>query len=412
MNRTINDVLYPIDATLAGAAFLFKLVSLRKNRDAASVALCIGFGFLTIVFTISTPVVWSAFDRALGVPNLAALVTQGLVIANTAALQAMMLFWLYPRTEAWRKIRFRATLLALVLLVMTALFLMTPTAGERSRDFVATHARIPTYSVYLLVYMAAYTITRLDILRMTWRYAPVAGAPWLRRGLRIFGGGAIFGLIYCAARITDIVGAVAGWDPNRWENMARLGAGIGAICTMVGLTMPSWGPHLSRVAEWFGRQRAYQQLYPLWSALHGAVPGIALDPPPRISWLGRYAVRDVKFKLTRRVVEILDGRLALREHFDAQVEQSARQTAADRGFDAAELSAVVEAAVLAGAVRAKQRDQLPLEPAQLTVNADGDRTDMSREVRRLVKVSQAFARSPVVRAAVAADSPQPAPQDA
>ncbi|MEU4215879.1 MAB_1171c family putative transporter [Actinoplanes sp. NPDC026623] len=412
MNPTINDILYPIAAALAGMAMLFKLIGLRKNRDAASVTLCLSFGLLAIIFALSTPSVWAAFDRALGVPNLAALVTQSIVIADSAALQALMLFWMYPRTQAWRKIRFRATLLTGVLLVMSALFLMTPAATERTRDFVATHAHLPTYSLYLLVYLAAYTITRIDILRMSWRYAPVAGAPWLRRGLRIFGLGAICGLFYAAARITDVVAAVVGWDPSRWENVARLGASIGAIVTIVGLTIPGWGPNLSRVAEWFGSQRAYRQLYPLWSALHRAVPGIALDPPSRNEWLYRYAVRAVKFKLTRRAVEIRDGRLALRDHFDARVESAARQAAAERNLDDSQLSTVVEAAVLAGAVRAMQRDELPVEPVLLDVDGDGDRTDMATEVKWLVEVSLAFDRSPVVAAALAADAPQSAPQAA
>ncbi|MEU7905252.1 MAB_1171c family putative transporter [Actinoplanes sp. NPDC049118] len=411
MNTTINDVLYPIDAALAAVAMMFTLIGLRKNRDAASVTLCISFGLLAVIYTLSTPTVWAAFDHALGVPNLAALVTQSVVIVNSACLQALMLFWLYPRTDAWRKIRFRSALLTGVLLVMITLFFMTPAPTEHSRDFVATHAHIPTYSVYLLVYLATYTITRIDILRMSWRYAPVAGAPWLRRGLRIFGIGAICGLIYAAARITDVIAGVVGWDPTRWENVARLGVGIGVIFTMTGLTIPGWGPYLSRVAEWFGRQRAYRQLYPLWSALHRAVPGIALDPPPRFEWLYRYAVRDVKFKLTRRAVEIRDGRLALRDHFDAQVERAARQAATERNLDDSQLSTVVEAAVLAGAIRAMQRDELPMEPALLDVDRDGDRTDMATEVKWLVEVSLAFDRSPVV-AALAADAPQSAPQAA
>jgi hypothetical protein len=62
----------------------------------------------------------------------------------------------------------------------------------------------------------------------------------------------------------------------------------------------------------------------------------------------------------------------------------------------------VEAAVLAGAVRAKERGQVPAEQAQISVGGSIDETDMSAEVKWLVKVSQSYDRSPVVPAALAA----------
>jgi hypothetical protein len=111
MNSSVNDVLYPVVAAIAWAAFLFRLVGLRRSRDPAAVALCISFCFLGMVYIVSTPVVWVALDNTVGVPNLAALLSQCFVIVYTGSVQAMLLFWFYPRPEAWRNIRTQAIFL-------------------------------------------------------------------------------------------------------------------------------------------------------------------------------------------------------------------------------------------------------------------------------------------------------------
>jgi hypothetical protein len=63
------------------------------------------------------------------------------------------------------------------------------------------------------------------------------------------------------------------------------------------------------------RHRDLRQLYPLWELLYRATPGIALDPP-RSALADAIRLRNLEFRRYRRIIEIHDGRLALRPHLD------------------------------------------------------------------------------------------------
>jgi len=130
--------------------------------------------------------------------------------------------------------------------------------------------------------------------------------------------------------------------------------------------------------------RALRRLAPLRSALAGVLPEVA-DPVPA----GR---RGVRFRLYQRVIEIRDAVLALQPYRDPEVASAAKRIARAAGFDGDELAVMVEAAVLAGAVRAwetgRRVPQSATEPGQ--VPALG--LDLRSETHWLVTVSRAFDR--------------------
>jgi hypothetical protein len=112
---------------------------------------------------------------------------------------------------------------------------------------------------------------------------------------------------------------------------------------------------------------SFHQLYPVRS-------------PSRESLI----VRGVHELLYRRVIEIRDGRLAIRQYLDAAVEHDARlRHAGDSDLDAA-----VEAALLTAAIAAAHKDKRPQTvPENTGVTGGGD---LEAEVRWLTRVARFY----------------------
>jgi hypothetical protein len=110
-------------------------------------------------------------------------------------------------------------------------------------------------------------------------------------------------------------------------------------------------------------------------------------------------MRDVGFRLYRRVVEIRDGRLALRPYFDHRAAEYARALCQEARLSDEEATAVVEAASLAAAVRARALGRTMDQPASLAPTPGG--ADLASERIFLQRVAYCYQRSPIVRAVLA-----------
>jgi hypothetical protein len=163
--------------------------------------------------------------------------------------------------------------------------------------------------------------------------------------------------------------------------------------------MPAWGPRvgLPTLLRWIGRYQTYRELYPLWLALYRSSPEIGLMPPSS-SVVDALTLRDLDFRLYRRVIEIRDGRLALRSYLDPQIDAAACKLGQEAGLGTEELPVVIEAASLAAALRAKTEGRP--SPGRQTFEAPGW-ADLDSEAAWLRKVTSAYVNSPVVRAVLA-----------
>jgi hypothetical protein len=139
-----------------------------------------------------------------------------------------------------------------------------------------------------------------------------------------------------------------------------------------------------------GAWLACRRLRPLWAALVEAVPEVRLPA-------GRPAVRTARWRLIRRVIEIRDAEHALRPFWREAVAARALAAARSAALSADLEQAVVEAAVVMDAARARLRGvPPPAGPPQAQWMDRGAGEDLHAEVARLVLVSRVIRRCPLL----------------
>jgi hypothetical protein len=117
--------------------------------------------------------------------------------------------------------------------------------------------------------------------------------------------------------------------------------------------------------------------------------------PPLSSLTDALSLRDLNIRLYRRVVEIRDGLLTLRQYVDSQVREDTVALGRSAGLHDDELDVVAEAATVAAAMRAKEQGHAMVE-GDVVAAAPAD-SDLTAEAAYLTRLSRAYRSSPVVR---------------
>jgi len=399
----MSVILPSIPVAITWAALLYKLPGfLRRHDDLAQRACCFTLFCFALAMTILLPPLAIGLDRLTGVANLARFLGNVVGLLAVWQAQVFMAHLNHPEERARSHVRWAGWLLLLALAVMASVFAFAPVKQEAS-DFWRQYRVASFMPVYRYAFLAYLGAALAHAAYLSWRNAGIADSPALIVGLRLVTVGCIFGLVYVAEALL-VVSVHLGLDgflpyANAVAQML-IAAAVG--CTVVGLTLPAWGSRVGIPAlyEWGCRYRAYRSLYPLWAVLYRAVPTIALLPP-RSALADALVIRDLEFRLYRRVVEIRDGFLALRPYVDPGVAVRARELSEEAGLSWEETQAVVEAASLAAALEAKRRRRT-INAALSTFGMTGG-ADVNSEVAMLERVARCYARSPIVRAVAVLD---------
>ncbi len=358
----MNEILWSVGALLGWAALLYKLRDLLREPARQSLRLiCAALVCVAVTATFGPPTVQPTFDRLVGIPNLAELVLHTCGMGFVIAVQVLLLHWVYPAEQARRRARRWQSLYVLAFVAQVVLFFLAP-IDEENTDFTVRYADTPFAREFMVMLDVCVLLTVTDIARLCRRYASVAGRRFLRVGLRCTGIAAILGivffsleLLYLASRTADI-----SLIPDHLMGPLYTFFGTGFVLMLTGgLTIPAWGPKLAAATAWISRYRAYRRLHVLWLALYQASPHIALDVPTTLK--DRLWISDLDYRLVRRVVEIRDGRLALRPYLSATTARHARRTGELAGLQGIALEAAVEAATIADAIRAKTEHANPAD---------------------------------------------------
>lgn len=367
-----------------------KLRAARRRRDPAQRSLGLSLACIGAGVALFEPVLYRGVDRLAGMANLAALLGQVMVLIAALHARVFLLRLTGTPSRSWR----RWCALVLTAAVMTASFAAAPVAEYAPVVFSPAYARSAGVVPYWAAFLAYLVFTLSAVARLSLRYAAMSTQPLMRRGLVLVAVGTSLGIAYFAYWGVRLLVLRAGHViPDGVDLALRqlLVASNGLI--LLGIALPAGGQQLAT-------RRAYWQLYPLWRDITRAVPGVVLEQPAT-ALTARLAVRGATLRLYRRVIEIQDGRLVLRDRLDGAAGRRAGEHAAAAGLQARDVAAAAEAAMLSTALHGTA-GRAGNRPSRGGTAVSGG-TD-SDEVQWLLRLTRAYRHSPDGRVADQPDS--------
>ncbi len=387
-------------AALAWGAVAYKLPSLARSPAAPALRayfralLC-----LAMSMTLLVPTLYRMVGTWTGEPNAARLFSDciGLVMAWNAV--TLLLYQAHGDDPpgAQRLARRRPLVLVAILVAEVTLFVLAP-LDVPAVDFVARYGDEPSAVAYLALGLSAIGWMTIDVARACWRHGAKLEGDLLRFGVRWVAAAGVLGFLYAAYNVAYIVAKLAGvgaLPAPTGVSRALLGSATALIA--IGSTMPDWG---HRVSRWARHYRALRRLHPLWTELCRAAPHVALAQPPS-AFVDAVQVRDIEFRLYRRVIEIRDARLALRPYLHHAAGVAADAAARRCGLSGRAADAFVEATNLAAAARARAAGATAGQDAESGPPNGGQTFD--DELAWLLLVAEHFA-NPAVRQPAAGSS--------
>jgi hypothetical protein len=395
----------PIDGLLQAAAvaaallvFAYKFPSLRRNRGnlslrafAASILL-MGAGLIVLVDPAHGLV-----DRAVRVPNFASLAGDCIVAASACAALCFLAYLNYPPARAHRVNLVFAAITGAVIVIMTVIFFAIPPRPE-TPNYWTLYAGPPQTATFRIVYLAFLSFVLVQIARLTLSFAAMSARPSMRIGLRLVAAGGVIGQLWVALEVARaLVPAFGGpRPPLATETVGRVLVAVLVGLIALGSTLPSWGPRLGvdEAPALIGDFISLQRLYPLWKTLGGLVPAVLLvTPRSRLAEL--LDLRDMHFRLYRRVVEMRDAIVLVKRTSDPRSAELALAIGREQGLPADELDVLVSAAQAASAVQrpGRHREERRAEVEQVGPGP----ADFYAEVRWLERLARCHARSALLR---------------
>lgn len=384
----MTTLLHSLCLLVGATIFVWKVRALaRGRRELGSVAFCVYIALSALGYLVLLPPVYVVIDRLTGITNSSGMLSAVCVLGLTAAQQVLLMHWAYPAAEAGPRIRRRLLFWSLMLAVYLTMFFLFMPGEQRFHDFYVRYSLHLGQAPYLVVYIIACIVGQTDVVRHCWMYARIADVSWLRRGMLTTTAGASLILLYCAIRVGDILAGPLHADLTFLEGAAWACGDVGSALALIGWVLPSVGPRLSAAATWFRDYRRHNSLYPLWKALHEAVPYVALDPPhSRLQDVLR--LRNINFWLYRRVIEIQDAQRALRPRIEGALERINAGREPEAPSDEESLPMALAFARLNAARRTRSSSGAADRDG---TTGDGARaTDLSGEVEWLTDLSDEF----------------------
>ncbi|MCE7010122.1 hypothetical protein LWC34_46070 [Kibdelosporangium philippinense] len=386
----LASIVHLVALVTIAIAVAYRATTWREDHKVpAGRALSLAMVNLFVVYLLGwAPFYWLAYDLLGRIPSLPQVIQHIAWMAMSCYAHLFVIRVSTPIGRMRKRLRFGHGLFAVALPLLLIGYVIGPLRiGLPIVGPSGTHD--PGVLVYDLIWETHNIIVLVDIMLVRWRSMAIERT-FLRVGVRFMGLGCLIWLLMLIHKVIYqaivSMGYTLPYEENGVHGIQFLFSAPGVCFLVTGMTIPSWGP---RVARYWHRLRAYHQLTPLWEALtpaRAAMPGAAL--------------RSRNSRLRQRVIGIRDALVGpLRDHLDENTIHLAKQRAMRSGLTEDDAQAVAEAAVIAAAVSAHTNSKAAAppdhRPPQLRWAQDFD-----AETAWLVKVSQAYHRSPIVSAIV------------
>ncbi|MCD0485219.1 hypothetical protein LO771_23240 [Streptacidiphilus sp. ASG 303] len=385
-------------AGLLWAVALWRLPSATNSRKQRM--LWAAFAALAVAMTFEIPSTVRAVDGTTGVNSLANLVKHLFgVVAAGAVLEFVIAV---VRPEGFLSRRVRHTLTVSALAALTTFFALSPRLQETDAFFEDYDG-----SAFPALYMTVFTLyIGMAMTVATWLFlgsSRAARGAWLRSGLRLLGAGTAVGIAYAVQRAVFLVMLTLGHDQldtkGSEDSLSVLLKTVSILLILLGSCLPPISVLVRAARDW----RSLRRLEPLWRGLTSAVPHVVLKAP-----IHR---RRFSLRLHRRIIEIGDASLTLREYVPASLQQTALETAEAAGLTGEQRDAAAEACWLAAASERALAGCRPLQGVPYPIPSGTD-MDTDRELRWLSLVNTAYRDCPLVRSFVRTHAALPPQQEA
>lgn len=391
----MTSVLEIMIVVAAWAIVVWRRPPLRRSLRESP--LWMTFAALALALTVRIPQVSSFLEQATGIAQIGTLLKHciGIVamlsLINWAtALTAKSAEWVPLPVTAPRYV-----VAALSIVAMVGLFLAVP--GRRPGDdyFITEHAGNAVATCYQLVFVAYVALAMVIATVLFARSAGVAQGG-LRTSLVLMAVGSAIGIGYTILRTSYLIatqleqpfpgGDSAFESASKWLKIVT----IAMVCA--GTSYPAYAAAARARRQW----TALRALEPLWVLATTPVPQVVLldtNEQPN-----RFDPRDTDFRLHRRIIEIRDAALVLRDTAPNGLWHAALAEAEASGLSGDEAEIAAEAMWWSTVAR-RATDGEPGGGDETYRAHPADHTD--EEVAWLTQVSGWLDR-PIVRAFVAA----------
>jgi len=381
----VTETLAYFLCVLGFAGFSYKLVDARNNQPLRRMWYMAGFGVcIALGILVLTPAMEELAGGGVVFDRFATLAGDEFKLGAMAFAVA---FVRSMRLGEGARLGWHAVLTFVTLAAEVVLYLVAQPTREGELTMLTSRG-LPFYVAYEVLFLVYGLISLAFLTAVFARFAAAAEPGPLRAGLWLIVAGVCSAFGWTFWDVDDVRQlAVTGFVEAREDVPSAVFAACSIGFFSLGATLSVWSPSVAKIFGWFRAYRSYRRIEPLWTALRAAVPGIALDPDARLTG-------GAEFALYRRVIEIRDGHLALRRHFDPGLPERVHANARSAGIPEGRLAATVEAATLAAAILSERAGRCypesDIPPPQL---ADAG---VATEAAWLVQVSRAFRRSEVV----------------
>ncbi|WP_433526793.1 MAB_1171c family putative transporter [Nocardia pseudovaccinii] len=332
---------------------------------------------------LATMALWlesDAVDRDTHVPKIGILLSDVTAMLAVCASQVWFVYLTTRAEIARRRARLCYAGFVVVVAAVVSLFAMSSSAS-------------PDGARYRYLFICYVGVSAVAAVVFGFRYAVLTAKPWLRRGFRAIAIGGIVVIARLAFLGYTLVVVDLGHTPQPMYTVVDgLLTVTGLLIVIAGMALPPGGEALESLLHAYRCHRTERQLGELsrhLASATGAANTVAL--PVGREW---NPLRDAEFRLCRRVIDIRDAQLALRGYADPQVRRLAVERSDALGLPDQERGPMIEAAVIAAAIQAKQAGIPPRHNTTMTLSAEHAGADtLLDEARWLGRVGRALRSS-------------------
>ncbi|WP_308253171.1 MAB_1171c family putative transporter [Pseudonocardia sp. ICBG601] len=360
---------------IIGAA-IAKLFQLRfpgaeTNRPAA-IAMCAAIIFMGIATFQEGMVVTDFLERSLDI-NIAYAQRHAPAIISFACVRIAFVCWTWPSSlRRRRRVTMHLVVLAVILATRWAIAAVSSphdAAAGLAGDWAA--APWTTMAALLYIVYVGSTFVSVAVMASGWAREETVAHRWTATGLKLIAASAFGFCMYVGHKMLFLLAAHTvgrpGYDPLAAERPILV---VSVFLLVVGLAVPLVATGVP-AAVLLARQRAvYREIGSMWLSLVSIRPDVVLMTwaptwlPDR--WIGLWEavdVREMAFRLFRRVIECWDIVRRLRPHLDASLRAWAL-TRARAELDEATAESVGDAVMLRVALARARSGAAVLDEAQ------------------------------------------------